>query len=219
MTSKAFQRARSPEHKAQRQTAILEAAARVLERDGIDATTLNAIARETGQAKSNLYRYFESREDILIALLGVDAVVLIDGLCVEYATLEEPDDLAAMARLFARACARSQRFCLLISQTAPILEKNISVGRIVEIKRGFTAMLDKMGQAIYTAAPSLGEEGAHSVVRTGTTFVSGLWPAATPTGHVAEALEHPEISHFRQDFETELADIMLTVMTGLQARA
>ena len=36
---------------------------------GLDGTGLNAIAREAGLSKPNLYVYFESREAILLRLL------------------------------------------------------------------------------------------------------------------------------------------------------
>jgi len=67
-----FQRARSPERKQLRRMAILQAASDVLARDGIEATSLNAIARQAGMVKSNIYRYFESREEILLRLMLLD---------------------------------------------------------------------------------------------------------------------------------------------------
>ncbi|HEU0222902.1 MAG TPA: helix-turn-helix domain-containing protein, partial [Paracoccaceae bacterium] len=72
MADNPFQRARSPEQKAHRRRAILEAAAALLAEGGIEATTLAAIAERAGLVKSNLYRYFESREEILMWLFVED---------------------------------------------------------------------------------------------------------------------------------------------------
>jgi AcrR family transcriptional regulator len=213
-----FQRARSPEHKAQREQLILEAASIVLDRNGIDATTLNAIAKQAGLAKSNLYRYFESREEILIRLLGAEAAKLIADVSHAYSQLTEKDDLQRMAAIFAKACDERPRFCLLISQMAPILERNISVERVIEVKRGFTPMLEAMASAIFQAAPSLGPDGAEMTLKTAITLVAGLWPTAYPPETVAKALEHPDIQHFRQDFEDTLARTMLYFMAGVRVR-
>lgn len=211
-----FQRARRPEHKAQREQLILQAASAVLDRNGIDATTLNAIANEAGLAKSNLYRYFESREEILIRLLGAEASELIAEISNAYTKLPEKNDLAQMARIFAKSCKDHPRFCLLISQMAPILERNISVERIIEIKRGFIPMHEQMARAIYDAAPSLGEAGSQTTLKTSITLVAGLWPIACPSDTVAEALKHPDTQHFQQDFEETLAHTMLCLMEGLR---
>ena len=210
-----FQRARSPEHKALRVEAILDAASTVLDRDGIEATSLAAIAAEAGLAKSNLYRYFESREEILIRLLSAEAAALIADLSATYASFERTDDFKHMAEAFADACAARPRFCLLISQMAPILERNISVERVIDVKRGFTDMLEAMGDAIHRAAPSLGHDGAETTLKTSVTLVAGLWPAANPSGNVEKALEHPDISHFREDFRKTLARTMTYLMRGI----
>ena len=65
-------RARSPEEKELRRAAILQAAAALVEREGLEKTGLNAIAREAGISKANIYRYFESREAILLHLVLED---------------------------------------------------------------------------------------------------------------------------------------------------
>ena len=68
--SPAFQRARSPEHKAERREAILDAAARLAARDGVRQVTLTDIAAAVGIHKSALLRYFETREQIFLELTG-----------------------------------------------------------------------------------------------------------------------------------------------------
>ena len=70
MAGGAFQRARRPEQKRQRRAAILAAAAELLASDGVDGVTLNRISHRVGLAKSNLYRYFDSREQILAGVWG-----------------------------------------------------------------------------------------------------------------------------------------------------
>ena len=46
---------------------LLQAAARIVARDGMEAATTAAIASETGVAEGTLYRHFESKDDLLIA--------------------------------------------------------------------------------------------------------------------------------------------------------
>nr|WP_282600108.1 TetR/AcrR family transcriptional regulator [Patulibacter sp. SYSU D01012] len=47
---------------------VLDATARVLEREGYDAATTNRVAAEAGVSPGSLYQYFADREDLLVAL-------------------------------------------------------------------------------------------------------------------------------------------------------
>src|SRR5690242_8672144 len=64
-----YQRARSPEHKEQRREAILAAARELADERPVRDISLGDIARRVQLAKSNLLRYFESREAIFLTLL------------------------------------------------------------------------------------------------------------------------------------------------------
>src|SRR5579862_9131556 len=64
-----FQRARSEEQRATRRQAILGAATAMLAEMPVADVTLNELSRRAGLAKSNVLRYFESREAVLLELL------------------------------------------------------------------------------------------------------------------------------------------------------
>jgi AcrR family transcriptional regulator len=46
---------------------LMQAAARIVARDGMEAATTAAIAAEAGVAEGTLYRHFDSKDDLLIA--------------------------------------------------------------------------------------------------------------------------------------------------------
>lgn len=52
---------------AERREQILEAAVRLWTRQGFDATTLEALAREAGIAKGTIYLYFSTKEELVAA--------------------------------------------------------------------------------------------------------------------------------------------------------
>src|SRR5260370_14672915 len=65
---RSFQRARKPEEKEMRRQAILKAARKLLGEVGTSEPSLSELARRSGVSKANVYRYFESREDVLLQL-------------------------------------------------------------------------------------------------------------------------------------------------------
>ena len=64
-----FQRARSDEQRELRRRAILDTAAAMLVEMPVADVSLNELSRRVGLAKSNVLRYFESREAVLLELL------------------------------------------------------------------------------------------------------------------------------------------------------
>lgn len=216
MNDTSFIRARRPEQKAQRAEEILDAARKVLDEGGIEAVTLAAIAREAGVVKSNLYRYFESREEILFRLMLEESEALIDEGVAHLAPLAGSGDIPALARIMAADFTARPRFCLLISQMAPILERNISVETLIGMKREVVGLLFRMSEAISAAIPTLGPEaalqGLHMVIHN----IAGLWPMANPPEAVTKALEQPDLAFMKQEFEDAAAAAIAAIFEGVR---
>lgn len=67
-----FKRAKTDEQRAERRRRILETAATMLTEMPVAKLSLNELSRRVGLAKSNVLRYFESREAVLLDLLDVE---------------------------------------------------------------------------------------------------------------------------------------------------
>ena len=137
-----FQRARKPHEKAHRERAILEAAAALFEAEWLNGVSLNAVARRAGLAKSNLYRYFESREAILLALLGQDQAAWV-------ASLEE-----GLARLTGRVDARAVAL-------AHRSTDGIEIPDLVATERALSAREAECRSHLMSHTPNGGDLGAN----------------------------------------------------------
>ncbi|MBN7304813.1 TetR/AcrR family transcriptional regulator [Mycobacteroides abscessus subsp. bolletii] len=69
MVQQAFQRARTSAHKREREQALLTAARAMVDRNGVQSTTLTDIANETGLHYSAVRRYFGSRDAVMLQLV------------------------------------------------------------------------------------------------------------------------------------------------------
>ncbi len=68
--SKRYLRARNPEQKEERRQHLLDVARALIDAESdLKLLSLNEIARSAKMAKANIYRYFESREALLLELL------------------------------------------------------------------------------------------------------------------------------------------------------
>src|SRR5262245_43137526 len=123
-----FQRARSEEQREVRRRAILDTAAAMLTEMPVAKVSLNELSRRVGLAKSNVLRYFESREEVLLELLDVEVQQWLADL--ERAaqagegTLRQRGD--RLAAILAESLAQRPVLCDLTSAHAAVLEHNVS---------------------------------------------------------------------------------------------
>ncbi|HMF40708.1 MAG TPA: TetR family transcriptional regulator [Polyangia bacterium] len=211
----AFQRARKPDERAHRQRAILEAAAALFDAEGLPGVTLNAVARRAGIAKSNLYRYFESREAMLLALLNEDqdaAVALVEE---KLARLRGPIDARAVARVFAQVAVASPRFCVLQTALSGVLEQNLSEEAIAQYKRGVLRLGLRIGNALRAALPSLPARATGPFMRYLHAVIAGLYPVANPAPAAARVLRDAQFAALRFDFAEDMEIMLAAVLTSL----
>src|SRR5499433_1299187 len=97
MPRRKFQRARRPEEKEVRRQQILAAARKLVAEVGVGELSLNELARRSRVSKPNVYRYFESREDVLLQLWVDEVRELGDGLERAFAELPYMDTPAVIA--------------------------------------------------------------------------------------------------------------------------
>lgn len=209
-----FQRARSAAEKEQRRDAILRAAVKLARSQGPLAVSLNEVGRTSGVSKPNIYRYFESREAILLALLVDECEALVAEV---EAALPGPTPIPVVAERLAAGYLARPLVCQLLGMLASILEHNLSADAIADAKRVMLGQIDRAVAALRRASPWLDADGAAWVVRSSLLFVAALWPAAHPSPSAAEVLDRPEFAPLRTDAPAELRRYFEVCLRGLQA--
>ena len=108
--SRKWERARKPEQIESRRQDILSAATALIDEVGVEAAGHSAIARACGLSKANLYRYFESREAILLAIFIEELKLWTGSLAETWDAIEEKGDVALVAQLYADSLKGRDRF-------------------------------------------------------------------------------------------------------------
>ena len=210
-----WSRARRPEQKQERRNAILSAAAVLLDDKGLESTSLSEIARASGISKANIYRYFESREAILLELTLAEAEDWIGEITARLGPFAESGDIAAVAEVLANTMSTRPRACALLSSLASVLEHNVGVEQIAGFKRDLKTLSESDIQAVQEAIPGLSLDDAGTFMSFFYVFVAGIWPFSDPPPAVAEVLARPEFSDMRVDFESVVRTHAQTVLRGL----
>jgi AcrR family transcriptional regulator len=211
-----WKRARRPEQKQERKDAILDAAAALYDREGLEKASLNAIAREAGISKANIYRYFESREEIFLHLVKADYQKWVTSVERALAPLAGSDDERAVARELVSTVNARPRFASLISVIATVLERNITVEKVVWFKTAVLETTLRLSNSIQAAMPGLNTEQIRLFMLNMQLLLIGIWPASHPPSAVRKALERPELAHACIDFERDLTQALITAFRGVR---
>ena len=225
MAGMTFQRARSEEQREIRRRAILDTTAAMLDSMPVSEISLNELSRRVGLAKSNVLRYFETREAILLELLERAGRQWLAEVSDRLDAEVDPDaDVRrrtdTLAAVMAASIARHQVLCDLISAQAGVLERNVSVDVAARHKRSTLDSMTALAAVVRRHIPELGEADAFMV--SGATMILGvaaLWTACRPSPSMLAAYDtDPELAALRMDFTTALTDVIATVIAGKLAR-
>ena len=214
-----FKRARQPQQIEQRRQDILHAAAILMAKQGFDQVSLNGIARKVGVAKSNVYRYFESKEHIFLQLLKQDWEAWQQHLQGKIDSLAGSNDIEALAELLAQSLAEFPRMCELMSVLASVLEQNLSEQALLEFKLESMQLAVGIVAQIHRVLPTVKQEKLLLLTETLIALVAGLWPLGNPSPLVQKVMEHPQLQPFQMEFKSSLQRSLILVLQGASQQA
>ena len=215
--NKVFQRARQPDQKAHRREQILETARAMLS-STMDSRklSLNALAAEAGMAKSNMYRYFESREAVLMAVLGAEWRVWHESVLSALSGVEARMADEALAGLLASEAAARPLLCHLVSVLPSVLEHNVHVDTVMQFKLQGLQLQIEMAKAMHRVSPGLTLENHQELLFHSATLIIGAWPLSQPPKHLEAMFSQPPFDGMRHDFEADMARALSLMMAGMR---
>jgi AcrR family transcriptional regulator len=219
-----FQRARSEEQREVRRRAILDAGAAMLDEMPVAEVSLNELSRRVGLAKSNVLRYFESREAVLFELLDRafrEWVAEVSGELAAAITPRSPvrERGEQLAAVVSRSLARHTVLCDLVNAQACVLEHNVSVEVVVHHKRSVRDSLGTLVEVVRRHVPELGD-GAWRVCLTALLLAGALWAYGRPSASTLAAFDaDPALVDLRLDPPTVMEDALVTLIAGTLARS
>lgn len=155
-----YQRARSPEQKAERMDAIMDAAEALFRELPYHEITMGLIAKELGWSRSNLYKYAATQEEVFLALHSRANQIFFEDAVASLGNAPMSD--RKFAEGWAQAADRHPEFLRYQDILIAIIESNASLERLVEFKRAFAAMAVPVYELLQKQAGCSAEE-AHDL--------------------------------------------------------
>ncbi|MCU1362106.1 MAG: ycdC [Ilumatobacteraceae bacterium] len=199
----ATRRARSVEDKLARYTEIIAAAKTVFDAGEIDEFTMDAVAAQLDLAKGTLYRYFPTREGLLLALAEDEYLGWFARVDAALTSVPTGDRMPALAQIFVDQLLAAPRFMRLAALVPSVLERNIPYETAMHYK---TTVVARSRQTTTLVAQWLDitEDRAVQLLIHMQAAATGLYQAAHPAPIIVQVMADPSFPGRATDLRTEL---------------
>lgn len=209
----AGRRARSDDAKAHRRRVILEAAMEIYRESSFEGFSMAQLARRVGLAKGTLYLYFNTKEEVFLALLEDELTGWFDTID---NGLEQGIDVEGFLELIGRALAERPEMLRLMGQLHTVLESNVGYERALEFRQRLLERTMHTGMLLEACFRFLGRgEGVKLLVKIHA-LVIGFQHLSTPAPVVERVLETAGMGVFRVEFPQDLISTLRELIQGIQ---
>jgi AcrR family transcriptional regulator len=209
------------EQRAERRRGILDATAALLAGTPVAKLSLGDIGRAVGLATSNVLRYFESREAILLDLLDEQQSGWAAALGTRIAPSDAPlpERATAAARMLAASLEERPVLCELLAARSTVLERDVSVHVLLRHRYAAADVEESLVPVVRRLLPELVPHRAHRLVATALMVVPAVWSQAHPSRSLLAALEaDPHLAREQHGFADAHARLIEDVTLGLLSR-
>jgi len=177
---------------AVRRSAIMNSAREMLAEKDLAEISLRELSNRIGLAKSNVLRYFDSREAIFLEVLDEEFQAWLTDLDTRLGRPRARKANYANEIRVAGAVADSlvdrQLLCELLGSMAGVLERNISLDFARDFKARAMGRIAELAQLVAGQLPWLPREFTEFFAQGALTLAAGMYPFSVPTEPVRAAI-------------------------------
>ena len=205
----------SPELTNARKEEIIAACRKLYETMSFKEITLKEIGQQTSFTRTSIYNYFETKEEIFLALFAQEYDYFsrdLDRLCEQNETLT----LDELASALAHALERRPLMLKLLSMNMYDMEANSRMERLVAFKTAYGASKDALDRCLKRFVPVLDEKERQTFLYAFLPFVYGLYPYTMVTEKQKQAMQEAGISYVYMSTYEMAYDFIRTLLGGLR---
>ena len=205
----------SPELTNARKEEIIAACRKLYETRSFKDITIKEIGQQTSFTRTSIYNYFETKEEIFLALFAREYETFtadLDGICAR----EQSMTLDELASALAHALERRPLMLKLLSMNLYDMEANSRMERLVAFKKAYGASKDALDRCLEKFVPGLGAKGRQTFLYAFLPFVYGLYPYTMVTEKQKQAMQEAGISYVYMSTYDMAYDFIRTLLGGLQ---
>ena len=167
---------------------IISACAKLYETMSFKDITIKEIGNVTSFNRTSIYNYFETKEEIFLALFQKEYELWVESLD----TLIEKNDSLGKDKaisLFAHSLAERKILLKLLSMNHYDMEENSRLENLVSFKKAYGASLDAVSEYFSKFCPDMKKDDINSFIYTFFPFMFGIYPYTVVTKKQEKAMK------------------------------
>ena len=209
-------RARSDEQIEQRISEIVDATARLYEENRFEDITFAMIAKEADFTRSNLYRYFQTKEDIFLELMKHDIALWRADILENFA--DGNLSLHEVAEASVELILKHRRMVKLFTILFTLLEPNASLEALTAFKQKINEEIGMVAQFLSTVLPFPSVETAAEFLTVQSSLAIGAYPMMDLTPKQIEAMDAINMETSPEYYRERLVHAIELLLRGLTER-
>ncbi len=197
-----------------RKEEIVAACRKLYETRSFKEITLKDIGQETSFTRTSIYNYFETKEEIFLALFQQEYELFVrdlDALCAREESLSRDE----LADALARALSNRPMMLKLLSMNLYDMEANSRMERLVEFKTAYGASVAALDRCLQKFVPGLDEKSRQTFLYSMLPFIYGLYPYTVVTEKQRSAMEEAGIRYVYMSTYDMAYTFLRTLLGGL----
>ncbi|MBQ9365933.1 MAG: TetR family transcriptional regulator [Schwartzia sp.] len=171
-----------------RREEIIDACAELYRTMSFKDITIKEIGKITSFNRTSIYNYFNTKEEIFLALMQREYVLWVDELT---KLVEEHETMSReeLADALAMTLANRERLLKLLSMNHFDMEENSRTENLVEFKKAYGSSMKAVKRCLEKFCPEMTEEDKQGFLYAYFPFVYGIYPYTFVTERQREAME------------------------------
>ena len=182
---------------AARREEIIAACAELNETMSFREITIKEIGAATSFTRTSIYNYFETKEEIFLALLQKEYELWVDAM---HAVMEQNETMtrSEIADTLARTLTDRPRLLRLLSMNLFDMEANSRAERLAEFKVAFGTSLDTVTRMLQKYVPEMDAPARQEFLYAFFPFIYGIYPYTSVTEKQRTAMVQAGIPYVYQ---------------------
>jgi len=184
---------RSPAHNQARKDEIIAACEKLYKTMSFKEITIKEIGNITSFTRTSIYNYFQTKEEIFLALLQKEYLLWIESL----KNLREKNkimDKLEFASALAHSLEERKNLLKLLSMNHYDMEENSRLERLIEFKTVYNQALSELHNCLRYFFPDMSEEDNKNFIFSFLPFMFGIYPYTVVTEKQKEAMYKAKVN-------------------------
>ena len=207
------QRAMAVEDKAERRSALLDAAEALYLEHPDRMANVAEVAEAAGVAKGTVYLYFPGKEEMLLALHERHVENFFREL-IAHLDAAGPKDFDSIFAVTRKHIIRHPAYLPLTSRCFGLMDRDLPFECALQFKIRVGQLLSGAGERLERVFEGLEPGDGVALLCNSYGLMVGMWQLLNPNKRLGAHLERPELRMFRVDYEREVEAALRALWTG-----